>query len=342
MYCGQCGAQNPDGMNFCQVCGAPLSTNTQSNAAPAASEETAPVNVQAEVEAPAPAPAPVAEPAPAAPAPAPVAAAPAPIPAAAPAPAPAAAPAKNNTTRNIVIVVAASLVVVFAAIGIAMGMIFYGDNAFRPNLDNLVKGDPQKAYETIEGFEPVKIYNNTAYTPDYMKDTVKLCNQNYADDEKGDASKLPQDLNEQKVWSMSFYEDASSDKVDNLTIRDLKSKRNPSQVIYTTYRTIKDATPADIVKVVQEVASVKSATLGYDPTKEGINSFGNFIYCYGFGEGDGTIVRIRADKLGDNYEIMVYVYNPDEVKGDRVNKLEHDFESGLDENFSRTYTYPEK
>ena len=61
-----------------------------------------------------------------------------------------------------------------------------------------------------------------------------------------------------------------------------------------------------------------------------------------YGSGGREVARIRADKLGDNYEIMVYVYNPDEVKGDRVSKLEHDFESGLNENYSQTYTYPEK
>ena len=110
MFCGECGAQNPDSNQFCRNCGKPL-TQRQPATQPAAQPAPFPL-----------VPSPAAQPAPVPPAPVQP-----PVIAAAPAPAPAAVPKRTRNWLGIVSFILGILswgimTIIFAACAILLGI----------------------------------------------------------------------------------------------------------------------------------------------------------------------------------------------------------------------------
>jgi hypothetical protein len=184
-----------------------------------------------------------------------------------------------------------------------------------PSLDNLVKDDAEKVVKSLEGFEIVKLYDTTYYTPANMKDTISSAAKAFDDGSRNAANKAKENIAKQNPWAVSLrYEEEEPGKFRALKLEQIQGEINPSMVVYVTYRVLNNPTTEDIYKIAKDVVQIDKITFGSDPTQAGESNYGQNIYCFGTGEGPGTTINIRVDKLDDVYEIMIIVYNMDEVK----------------------------
>ena len=345
MLCPYCGSQNPDGAPLCSSCNAVLKEGAQPPAPPATANPNAPASFAPGAAASAGT---TYAPNPNAPAGAPYA--PGPYGGAGAPPAPYAGgaqpPKKGGKGKMILLIVLGAV----ALIGIIVAIVAFvtcSGNSGKPNLDSLVKDEPEKAAKFIENLEVVKLYGSAYYTPEDMKDLVSKAEKAFDDGSRNAANKIADDIKEKKPWAIGLFKEAKTGDEDGYL--DLKSQKlvnlqdnaNPSEAAYLTYRILESPTAEDIYKIAQEVAEVKELTIGSDPTQEAEDYYGQNIYFVGTGEGNGTDIYVRVDKLDDVYEIFVRVFNNDEIEGRGIKFIDNTRQN-FDTYFKDEATFPAK
>lgn len=320
MLCPYCGSQNPDDATLCSSCNATLSAAAQPPA-PAAAEY-----------------------APAPPPPGPYAGEGAPT---APGPAVPAVPKKSGKAKWIALIVIGGIVLLGLSIALIAFVLTSAVNSSRVSLDTLVKAEPEKVAQYIEDLEVVKLYGNAYYTPSNMKDTVSKANKAFDEGSRNKADKLVDDIKEMRPWAIGFFKEGKTEgengyrPYDNLKLASIQEGADPTEAVYYTYRVLEDPSAEDIYKIAREVAQIDEISIGVGPTQDGEHYYGQNVYYVGYGSGPGTTLYLRVDKLNNVYEIAVYAFNNDEVKGEAISIVDK-AKKTFDDNFKSKETFPEK
>lgn len=345
MLCPYCGSQNPDDAPLCSSCNAVLKEGAQPPAPPATANPNAPASFAPGAAASAGT---TYAPNPNVPAGAPYA--PGPYGGAGAPPAPyaggAQAPKKGGKGKMILLIVLGAVALIGIIIAI-VALVTCSGNSGKPNLDSLVKDEPEKVAKYIENFEVVKLYGSAYYTPEDMKDLISKAEKAFDDGSRNAANKVADDIKEQSPWAIAFCQEERTSGEDNyrdfknLKLVNIKDNGNPSEAIYLTYRTLDDPTPEDVYKIAQEVTEIKELTIGTDPTNDAQKYYGENVYYVGTGEGNGTELYVRVDKLDNVYEIMVRTFNSDEIEGKGVKYIDNTRQN-FDTYFKDEATFPAK